>query len=153
MNRLRSWPQILLCELPDYFNSVEGTQARGIIAPELIIHALIREGKLCQRPLRLAYTEYCAITPIKRPQSQAPKATVSIELLNNECCRLGLMALYRRFSQFSVTLMAPSERERFTLVCFHALLEGDVDLVFRQSVSTLSAFIPNYLIQLRPCNG
>ena len=43
--------------------------------------------------------------------------------------------------------MAASERECFTLVCFHALLEGDVDLVFRQSVSTLSAFIPNCLIQ------
>ena len=146
VNRLRRWAKVGLCELPNELSRAEGTSLSGIIVPELIIHSLIKEGKLCSRPRRLAYREYCPITSIKRQQGYAPQATVFVALLNDECCRLGLMTLQRRFAQLSATLMEASERERFALVCFHALLVGDIDTVLGQSAVTLSALMSSYLV-------
>lgn len=146
VNRLRRWTKVGLCEWPDEVSRTEGTRLSGIIVPELIIHALIREGKLCPRPQRLVYSGYCPITPIKRLQGHAPQATVFVALLNDECCRLGLTTLYHRFAQLSATLMEASGRERFALVCFHALLVGGIDTVLGQSAVTLSALMSDYLL-------
>ncbi|PHI29162.1 hypothetical protein [Budvicia aquatica] len=146
VNRLRRWAKVGLCEWPDEVGRAEGTRLMGMIVPELIIHALISEGKLCPRPRRLAYSGYCPITPIKRPEGHPSQTTVFVELLNDECRRLGLTALQRRFAQLSATLMEASARERFALVCFHALLRGDIDTVFGQSAVTLSVLMSSYLV-------
>ena len=153
VNRLRRWAKVVLCELPNELSRAEGTSLSGMIVPELIIHVLIGEGKFCPRPRRLAYSEYCPITPIKRPQGYAPQSTVFAELLSDECCRLGLTVLQHTISQLSVTLIEPSERERFALVCFHALLGGDIDTVLRQSATMLRALMSSYMVQYPALQG
>ncbi|WP_157953040.1 hypothetical protein [Limnobaculum parvum] len=147
VNRLRRWTQIVLCELPSGFNSIEGTRASGIIAPELIIKVLIKENIIRHHPRRLAYTQGSAITRTKSPLEHYPQVPPFVELFNDECHRLGLSELQHTVSQLSSTLMEASERERFALVCFHALLSGDIDTVLRQSVVTLNALMLSYLTQ------
>ena len=145
MNRLRSWAKVVLRELPDGFNSVGGIRRSGIIVPDLIIRTLIKENKIRQQPRRLSCTECSSITRINSPLGHYPQTTVFFELLKDECCRLGLSELHCTLMQLSATLVEASERERFALVCFHALLGGDIDSILKQSIATLSEFISNYL--------
>ena len=120
--RLRYWAKVALCELPDGFNGVGGIRRSGIIVPDLIIRTLIKENKIRQQSRRRSCTECSSITRINSPLGHYPQATVFFELLNDECCRLGLSELHCTLMQLSATLMEASERERFALVCFHALL-------------------------------